>query len=84
MNFNFVFMYCTFYSIKHCIYLEIIYLIFFFKFQVRVQRMTYARYSTYGELYTAMATTTGEIPIAIYRTEENVDSTTASQNVSTG
>ncbi|XP_078332184.1 potassium channel subfamily T member 2-like isoform X4 [Crassostrea virginica] len=47
---------------------------------VRVQRMTYARYSTYGELYTAMATTTGEIPIAIYRTEENVDSTTASQN----
>ena len=46
--------------------------------------MTYARYSTYGELYTAMATTTGEIPIAIYRTEENVDSTTASQNVSTG
>lgn len=46
--------------------------------------MTYARYSTYGELYTAMATTTGEIPIAIYRTEENADSVTAAQNVSTG
>lgn len=45
--------------------------------------MTYARYSTYGELYTAMATTTGEIPIAIYRTEENADSVTAAQNVST-
>ncbi|XP_048729069.2 potassium channel subfamily T member 1-like isoform X2 [Ostrea edulis] len=44
---------------------------------VRVQRMTYARYSTYGDLYTAMATTTGEIPIAIYRTEENVDPMTA-------
>lgn len=44
--------------------------------------MTYARYSTYGELYTAMATTTGEIPIAIYRTEENADSVTAAQNVS--
>lgn len=47
---------------------------------VRVQRMTYARYSTYGELYTAMATTTGEIPIAIYRTEENADSVIAAQN----
>lgn len=45
--------------------------------------MTYARYSTYGELYTAMATTTGEIPIAIYRTEENADSVIAAQNVST-
>ncbi|XP_062581347.1 potassium channel subfamily T member 2-like isoform X2 [Saccostrea cucullata] len=43
---------------------------------VRVQRMTYARYSTYGDLYHAMATTTGEIPIAIYRTEENSEATT--------
>jgi hypothetical protein len=44
--------------------------------------MTYARYSTYGNLYTAMATTTGEIPIAIYRTEENVDPMTAVHSVS--
>ena len=31
-----------------------------------------AHYSTYGELYKALSEQTGEIPIAIYRTEKRV------------
>lgn len=33
--------------------------------------MTLAQYPTYGELYHGVATTTGEIPFAIYRTEKS-------------
>jgi len=34
-----------------------------------MKRTTLARYRTYGELYQALCSTTGEIPIALYRTD---------------
>ncbi|XP_067665329.1 potassium channel subfamily T member 2-like isoform X2 [Haliotis asinina] len=36
---------------------------------IRVRHTTVARFPTYGELYQGLCTATGEIPIAIYRTE---------------
>ncbi|XP_060589732.1 potassium channel subfamily T member 2-like isoform X4 [Ruditapes philippinarum] len=36
---------------------------------IRMKRTTLARYRTYGELYHALCSTTGEIPIALYRTD---------------
>ncbi|XP_021366238.1 potassium channel subfamily T member 2-like [Mizuhopecten yessoensis] len=42
---------------------------------IRVKNMTLARYRTFGELYHGMATTTGEVPIAIYRTEKSLSGT---------
>ncbi|KAL8625209.1 hypothetical protein ACOMHN_030842 [Nucella lapillus] len=36
---------------------------------VRVNRATVGQFPTYGDLYQALCSTTGEIPIAIYRTE---------------
>ena len=38
--------------------------------QVRVKRATIAQFPTYGDLYEGLCSTTGEIPIAIYRTEK--------------
>ncbi|KAH3713766.1 hypothetical protein DPMN_073568 [Dreissena polymorpha] len=48
-----------------------------FHLQIRIKRTTLARYKTYGELYHALCSTTGEIPIALYRTDNqsNVTST---------
>ncbi|XP_052763333.1 potassium channel subfamily T member 2-like isoform X2 [Mya arenaria] len=36
---------------------------------IRIKRTTLARYRTYGELYHALCSTTGEVPIALYRTD---------------
>ncbi|XP_076456337.1 potassium channel subfamily T member 2-like [Babylonia areolata] len=36
---------------------------------VRINRATVSQFPTYGDLYQALCSTTGEIPIAIYRTE---------------
>ncbi|KAL4216992.1 potassium channel [Mactra antiquata] len=48
---------------------------------IRMKRTTLARYKTYGELYQALCTTTGEIPIALYRTDNQ--SSTKSINSAT-
>ncbi|KAK7485655.1 hypothetical protein BaRGS_00023104, partial [Batillaria attramentaria] len=37
---------------------------------VRVKRATIAQFPTYGDLYQGLCSTTGEIPIAIYRTDK--------------
>ena len=37
--------------------------------QVRVKKATIEQFPTYGDLYQGLCSTTGEIPIAIYRTE---------------
>ncbi|XP_041360806.1 potassium channel subfamily T member 2-like isoform X2 [Gigantopelta aegis] len=37
---------------------------------VRVQKATVTQFPTYGDLYIGLCSTTGEIPIAIYRTEK--------------
>lgn len=37
--------------------------------QIRVKRATIERFGTYGELYQGLCSATGEIPIAVYRTE---------------
>ena len=42
--------------------------------QVRVKRATIAQFPTYGDLYQGLCSTTGEIPIAIYRTEKRAPS----------
>ncbi|XP_045180418.2 potassium channel subfamily T member 1-like isoform X3 [Mercenaria mercenaria] len=56
---------------------------------IRMKRTTLARYRTYGELYHALCSTTGEIPIALYRTDNQSNTkpvgqsspdTTAQQN----
>ncbi|XP_021378201.1 potassium channel subfamily T member 1-like isoform X2 [Mizuhopecten yessoensis] len=39
---------------------------------IRVNGMTFSSYTTFGELYYGLASTTGEIPLAIYRTEKPV------------
>ena len=37
--------------------------------QIRITRATLEQFKTYGELYRALCSTTGEIPVALYRTE---------------
>lgn len=43
---------------------------------IRMKRTTLARYRTYGELYQGLCTTTGEIPIALYRTDQQMPNKT--------
>ncbi|KAL5013854.1 hypothetical protein ScPMuIL_008124 [Solemya velum] len=50
---------------------------------IRVNRSTLAHYHTYGELYQGLCTTTGEIPIAVYRTEHRTRKTPENNNKST-
>jgi hypothetical protein len=45
-----------------------------------VNRPILAKYRTYGELYRGLCTVTGEIPIAIYRTEKRKPTTPKNQN----
>lgn len=42
---------------------------------VRVRRTTLVQFPTYGELYEGLCSTTGEIPIAIYRTDKRSTAT---------
>lgn len=42
--------------------------------QVRIHRGTLSQFPTYGDLFQGLASTTGEIPIAIYRTEKQTPS----------
>lgn len=39
-------------------------------FQIKVKRDILKKYRTYGELYMGLCKVTGEVPIAIYRTEK--------------
>ena len=39
-------------------------------FQIKVKRDILRKYRTYGELYMGLCKVTGEVPIAIYRTEK--------------
>ncbi|XP_060085731.1 potassium channel subfamily T member 2-like isoform X1 [Ylistrum balloti] len=48
---------------------------------IRVKNMTLVRYRTFEELYQGMATTTGEVPIAIYRTERSLLDTAEDRTV---
>ena len=45
-----------------------------------MNRPILAKYRTYGELYRGLCTVTGEIPIAIYRTERRKPTTPKNQN----
>ena len=45
-----------------------------------MNRPILAIYRTYGELYRGLCTVTGEIPIAIYRTEKRKPTTPKNQN----
>ena len=45
-----------------------------------MNRPILAKYRTYGELYRGLCTITGEIPIAIYRTERRKPTTPKNQN----
>ncbi|XP_063407374.1 potassium channel subfamily T member 2-like isoform X1 [Mytilus trossulus] len=53
---------------------------------IKVKRQILAKYRTYGDLYKGLCTITGEIPIAIYRTERrkraynDLDETSAGEN----
>ena len=55
--------------------------VFFFFFQIRVKRSTLHKFSTYGELYLGLCSATGEIPIAIYRTERTAVALKCSSDV---
>ena len=39
--------------------------------QIRIKRSTLQKFPTYGELYQGLCSATGEIPIAVYRTQRN-------------
>lgn len=39
-------------------------------FQIKVKRDILKKYRTYGDLYIGLCKVTGEVPIAIYRTEK--------------
>ncbi|KAK3610092.1 hypothetical protein CHS0354_032187 [Potamilus streckersoni] len=39
---------------------------------IKIKKTTKANYCTYGELYNGLCTTTGEVPIALYRTEQQM------------
>lgn len=47
---------------------------------VRIKRATIHQFPTYGDLYQCLCTTTGEIPIAIYRTEKRNPSAPEQEN----
>ena len=52
----------------------------YYFFQIKVKRPILAKYRTYGDLYRGLCTVTGEIPIAIYRTERRKPTTPKNQN----
>ncbi|KAL3891795.1 hypothetical protein ACJMK2_004042, partial [Sinanodonta woodiana] len=39
---------------------------------IKIKKTTKASYHTYGELYNGLCTTTGEVPIALYRTDQQM------------
>ncbi|KAL3891869.1 hypothetical protein ACJMK2_004113 [Sinanodonta woodiana] len=39
---------------------------------IKIKKTTKASYRTYGELYNGLCTTTGEVPIALYRTDQQM------------
>ena len=43
----------------------------FLPIQIRVKKSTLQKFPTYGELYNGLCQATGEIPIALYRTDRN-------------
>lgn len=49
--------------------------------QVRIRRATLSKFPTYGDLYQGLSSTTGEIPIAIFRTEKQNPASSEMSNV---